>query len=53
MALALILLCLLPAGAFAAEDAKIVRDQAPFDYFMFAQQWPGTYCESSGTCCQR
>lgn len=24
-----------------------------FDYFVFSQEWPGTYCESKASCCQR
>lgn len=26
--------------------------QREFDYFVFSQQWPGTYCKQSGTCCE-
>ncbi|CAM6091169.1 unnamed protein product [Calypogeia fissa] len=35
------------------EEGEKVDDQKPFDYFVFSQQWPGTYCKQSGTCCEK
>lgn len=31
---------------------ELQEAEAEFDYFTFAQRWPGTYCKQPGACCQ-
>ncbi|KAL3702366.1 hypothetical protein R1sor_020388 [Riccia sorocarpa] len=30
----------------------ITKHGSDFDYYVFAQQWPGTFCRKSGACCK-